>query len=192
MEIETYLQSKDNRYYVPDKNTKNAKIVIFECYPTQIDLKACASVSALKTWNGIELFGEYDSKDDSCVATVYISNVPLYSTDEYTQQFVNSFEAIRLSPRVESDYLRNAFCEKMVKIINNTNIRLVAYKLEMFKRYYNDFLAIADTEVVSKLKDRLKDGSLALLEFPRYTLKQIKEFEACYNYFKEAFDKIIE
>ena len=190
MEIERYLRSKDRRYFVPDSNVESAKILIFECYPTAMDLKAENSVSALKTWNGIELFDNDSIADDFIIGTAYISNVPLYPIDEYTKAFTGEFEGIRLSPRVEIEYLRQVFKEKMCKIIENENIRILSYKLEMFKHYYDDFLKTAEVEIVNKLNERLDNKTLEIMEFPRYTLHQIRGFEACYNNFKTAFDNI--
>ena len=191
MKIEEYLRSDNSAYFVPDSSIENAKAVIFECYPTRADLEAKAPVSALKTWNGIDLFDENDRIPSDITATVYISNVPLYSTSKETENLTAEFEGIRLAPRAESEVLREYFAVKMRRIIENENIKLVAYKLEMFKRYYDDFVKTADEQTANRLKKRLESGTLMIVEFPRYTIKQIRAFEECYSVFKSSIDKIV-
>lgn len=189
--FEDYLKSKDEKYYVADSNLDSAKVVIFQPYPTAFDLNAKASVSALKTWHGVELFEDAEKYEDADIGTAYISNVPLYGTDEETYGFGNLFEAVIHSPHIESDFLRASFTEKMTVIINNQNVRLIAYKLEMFDRFYKDFLKTADSDLLTRLGERLESGNLKILAFPNYTQAQIRAFEKRYSDFKSAFDEAI-
>lgn len=192
MKIDDYLKSNDERYYISDNNLESAKIIIFQCYPPIMDLKAKSSVASLKTWGGIDLFDRTINVNEDVLGTAYISNVPLYPVDEETGTLLPEFEALTHSPLVGSEYLREQFKEKMKKIIENENARLVAYKLEMFKRFYRDFLETAEAELLKKLDDRINAATLKILEFPRYRIEQIKAFEQCYNDFKSELDLIIE
>ena len=189
--LESYLKSTDEKYYVPDSNLENAKMVIFEAYPTAFDIRAKKSVSALKTQHGIDLFDEEFECDELGIGTAYISNVPLYGTDDETFKLAGNFEALRHSPRVESEYLRIRFYKKMKCIIESGKARVIAYKLEFFEKFYRDFLENAERELVQKLEERLADKSLTLLRFPPYKINQIKTFEKQYDDFKSSFDKII-
>ena len=191
MKTEEYLKSRDDRFYVSDGDITGARAVIFEAYPTSRDLEAKSPVSALKTWSGLDFFDEGWTDFSDTVATVYISNVPLYSTSHETAPLTAELEGIRLSPRAESELLRESFAEKMRGIIENEGVRLIAYKLEIFKRYYDDFLNTGDTEAVNKLRSRLAEGSLAVLEFPRYTLKQLRAAQKCYEEFVSAFEDAV-
>ena len=190
MRIDDYLKSHSERYYISDDNLEGAKIIIFQCYPPIMDLEAGRPVASMKTWGGVELAGKELDIDCSLIGTAYISNVPLYGVDEETHKLMPEFEGLTHSPRVENEFLREQFKMKMRKIAENENVRVVAYKLEMFVRYYNDFLETAERELVRKLEDRINAGTLKFLEFPRYTIEQIKRFEERYNEFKSAIDDI--
>ena len=190
-ELESYLQSKDEKYYVCDYNLENAEIVVFQPYPTSFDLKEKLAVSSLKTWHGQDLFGEKIDCDEKCIGTAYISNVPLYGTDEDTYKMVGDFDGIIHCPSPLNSYLRSQFSEKMKKIIENPKTKLIAYKLEMFTWFYNDFCNNSDVEIINKLNNRINEGSLKILPFPQYRIDQIRTFEKCYNDFKDAFDEII-
>jgi len=189
--LEEYLGSREERYYVPDCVPDNAAAVIFEPWPTRLDLDAKAPASALKTWHGCDLFGKGADFDTSRIGTAYISNVPLYGTDARTFKLDGAFEGVRLAPRPASELLRAQFKDKMGKIIESDSVRLVAYKLEIFTKYYNDFLETAEPELIARLQARLDGGSLRILPFPSYGIEQIRAYEKQYIDFKSALDEAI-
>lgn len=189
--MEKYLQSKDPKYYLADYNVASAKVIVFEDCPKVADIKGGYPASALSTYNGIELFDEKIDLEEKGIGVAYISNVPLFPTDEDTWKLVGPMEGTRLEPHPTSEYLREQFGEKMEKIILSDNIRLIVYKLEIFKRYYDDFVASADSETVKALRDKLSAGVLKILLFPQYRIDMIKKFEKTYNDFKSAFDDSI-
>ena len=189
--LEEYLGSRDERYYVPDCVPENAVAVIFQPWPTKFDLDAKAPASALKTWHGCDLFGKDADFDTSRIGTAYISNVPLYGTDEETFKLAGPLEGVRLAPRPASEILRAQFGQKMRRIVESESVRLVAYKLEIFMRYYEDFAESAEPELSARLRARLSDGSLRILPFPNYGIDQIRAYEKQYNDFKSVFDEVV-
>ena len=187
---EQYLQSTEEKYYIADTVGASTNVVIFEDCPTRDDIAAAKPVSAMRTAStGKELFDE-DTADTSGVAVMYISNVPLYPTDEPTWKLIGPLEAIRLAPKPASEHLRKAFGIKMKKLIESEEIKLISFKREIFKRYYDDFRATADEQLISLLDERLKTGDLKIIPFPTHKIEQIKRFEKIYNDFIAAFDAL--
>lgn len=188
--LNEYLRSDDKKYYVSDSNWERATVIMFELCPTRYDLDNHLASSALKTRHGLDLFDDSARYSDA-VGVAYISNVPLYGTDKDTFAFNPEFEGLRLEPRPTNDYLKERFRDKMTAIATNPNVRLISYKLEIFERYFKDFMDNADSDSVPLIKQRLDSGDLKLLPFPAYRIEQIRRFENEYNQFKSCIDKLI-
>ena len=189
--MEKYLSSRDGRHYVADEMPDSAKAVIFEAFPNSKDLEAKRPVSKDKTPLGASVADEgFDLSGDG-IGVMYLSNVPLFSMSEDTEELIPEMEATRLSPHPTSEYLKSRFNERMTDLIFNDSIRLVAYKSDLVKRYYDAFLRSADALTVEMLNKRLREGSLAVIPFPQYTRRQIERATAVYSAFKSAFDKLM-
>lgn len=188
---EKYLQSTDEKYYIADTAMASTKVVIFEDCPTRDDITASKPVSAMRTAStGKELFDEPTNLYECGIGVLYISNVPLYPTDEPTWKLIGPLEAIRLAPKPASEYLRKQFRIKMQELIENNRIKLIAFKREFFKRYYDDFRATAEEQLIRRLDERLGCGDLQIIPFPTHRIADIKRYEKIYNDFISAFDPL--
>jgi hypothetical protein len=78
----------------------------------------------------------------------------------------------------------------MRQLIENEGIKLIAFKREFFKRYYDDFRATADEQLIRRLDERLKTGDLQIIPFPTHKIEQIKRYEKIYNDFICAFEQL--
>ena len=53
------------------------------------------------------------------------------------------------------------------------------------------YLKTADSDLLTRLGERLESGNLKILMFPNYTQAQIRAFEKRYSDFKSAFNEAI-
>ncbi len=193
--LEQYLQSKDERYYVSDNYTESSRMIIIEPYPGAVDIKDKSPSAAFKTPSGIDLFNTADPMPETVkgnmnsVGVMYLSNVPLYPM-EGTFDLAGPLEGVRLAPKPVSEHLQARFAERFTELILNDSVKLIAYKLELVKRYYDDFVEHADEKTRARLDARLENGSLKILMFPFYPKSYLDRNMELYGNFKSALNEI--
>lgn len=188
--LERYLQSKDERYYVPDFYPEMTKMVIWDPFPRREDIEAKRPTSALKSWDGLPVFDPIRTMSDTAgVGVLYISCVPLVPTDKDTWELVGELEAIRLEPTPTSPFLVSEFQKRLTQIILNDRVRYIVFKTELVKRYYEHFLATASADILRILNQRIARSTLKLLPFPSKSLTRIHRDMKEYEDFRAAFDE---
>ncbi len=186
MDINTYLKTTNSKYYLPDTLKDSSTVVFFDSFPKRRDIEKGYSTTADETQGGVKILGESTPLLTALSpAVVYISNAILVPTDKETEPLLGPLEGVRLCPAEHCETLRECFAKKMRAIIENGNIRLVVYKGEMFRRYYNDYLRREDRAVLTKLSDRL-DSGLKIIPMPSHTASQIARMKSEYDTFVEA------